>query len=249
MLRGIHNMGRIAAIVVLGSSLMHAQEKGLGFDFKLRVANGLSTNDHLNASALGLGLNTRFGFDWGTLNAELGYYYKPGRQYLATIEAPAAGMPAAVAGWPSPNAGGSVDSRKNSLNQVNARFSYEMAIDKTWSWQAGLQIGNAKFRHEYIGDVGDLRWATYEDTYNGTPTKSVLTFSPFVGVSYQINPDSAFELNLMSLSYTAIDFHHAPGSAPVSGDPFSPVGGYVGDHLTETKRNTLHIEIGYTFRF
>jgi len=244
MLRGIHNMGRLAAIVVLGSSCLLAQEKGLGFDFKLRVANGFSTNDRLNASAFGLGLNTRYGFDWGTLNAELGYYYKPGRQFRAGYDAPAAGAPPADPDF-------SVDSRKNSLNQVNARLSYEMAIDKTWSWQAGLQIGNAKFRHEYIGDVGDTGWATYEDTYNGTPTKSVLTVSPFLGVSYQINPDSAFELNVMSLSYTAIDFHHAPGSAIVSGNPTIPGSHlvYAGDRLTETKRNTLHIEIGYTFRF
>ena len=244
MLRGIHNMGRVAAAVILGSSFLLAQEKGLGFDFKLRVANGLSTNDHLNAMAFGFGLNTHYGFDWGTLNGELGYYYKPGRQYLASYDAPATGMPAA-----DPNF--SVDSRKNSLNQVNARFSYEKAIDKTWSWQAGLQVGQAKFRHEYIGDIGDTNWATYEDTYNGTPTKSVFTVSPFAGVSYRINQDSAFELNLLSLSYTAIDFHHAPGSAIVSGNPAVPGSHlvYAGDHLEEHKRNALQIEIGYTFRF
>jgi hypothetical protein len=134
---------------------------------------------------------------------------------------------------------------------VNARFSYENAIDKTWSWQAGLQVGQAKFRHEYIGDIGNTNWSAYEDTYNGTPTKSVFTVSPFAGVSYRINQDSAFELNLLSLAYTAIDFHHAPGSAIVAGNP--NVAGshlvYAGDHLDEQKRNALHIEIGYTFRF
>ena len=92
MLRGIHHMGRVAAAVILGSSFLLAQEKGLGFDFKLRVANGLSTNDHLNAMAFGFGLNTHYGFDWGTLNGELGYYYKPGRQYLASYDAPATGI-------------------------------------------------------------------------------------------------------------------------------------------------------------
>jgi hypothetical protein len=244
MLRGIHNMGRIAAVLALGSTFLFAQEKGLGFDFKLRVANSPTTNDHLNAMALGFGLNSRYTSDWGTLNAELGYYYKPGRQYLAGFDAPAAEMPAA-------NPSYSVDSRKNSLTQVNARFSYENAFDSSWSWQAGLQVGQAKFRHEYLGDVGDTNWNTYEDTYNGTPTKSVLTVSPFVGLSYQINRDSALELNLISLAYTAIDFHHAPGSAIVGGDSTVPGSHlvYAGDHLVETKRQALHFEIGYTFRF
>jgi hypothetical protein len=237
-------MGRVAALVILGSSFLLAQEKGLGVDFKLRAANGIDSEDNLQTSAFGLGLNLRYTADWGTLNGELGYYYKPGRQFLARLDPAAPGQPEADAAF-------SVDSRKNSLNQLNARLSYEMAINNTWSWQAGMQLGNSKFRHEYIGDVGDTNWATYEDTYNGTPTKSVFTVSPFVGVTYQINKDSAFELNLISLSYTSINFRHAPGSAIVAGDP--TVAGshlvYAGDRLDEQKRNSLHLEIGYTFRF
>lgn len=244
MLREIHKIGRAAALVVLGSSCLLAQEKGIGFDLKLRAAQGLDTKDNLNASALGFGLNVRYGFDWGTLNGELGYYYKPGRQFRNGYDPSATGTPAA-------NPAFSVDSRKNSLSQVNARFSYERSINNTWSWQAGLQLGKSKFRHEYIGDVGDTNWATYEDTYNGTPTKSVFTVSPFAGISYHINRDSAFELNLISLSYTSINFRHTPGAAIVSGNP--AVAGshlvYAGDRLDEQKRNSLHLEIGYAFRF
>lgn len=239
MLRGIHKMGRIAALVVFGSSFLLAQEKGIGFDLKLRVANGLDNEDQLQPSAFGFGLNTHYKADWGTLNAELGYYYKPGRQYKETVDLAAGGADLA----------NSVDSRRNSLNQLNVRLSYEQPIDKTWSWQAGLQLGNAKFRQEYLGDVTD--GSTYEDFYNGTPSKSVFTVSPFVGVTYKVNEDSAFELNLMSLSYTSINFRHTPGAAIVSGDP--TVAGshlvYAGDHLDEQKRMSFHIEVGYTFRF
>jgi len=239
-----HRMGRLMALLILGSPFLLAQEKGIGYDLKLRAASGLSTNDHLSSSAFGLGLNVRYGFDWGTLNGELGYFYKPGRQYLVGYNAPAAGMPAADPGY-------SVDSRKNSLNQLNARFSYERAINAAWSWQAGLQLGQSKFRHEYIGDVGDTGWATYEDTYNGTPTKSVFTVNPFAGVTYQINQDSAFELNLISIAYTAIEFQHTPGAPIVSGSASVPGSHlvYAGDRLDEKKRNSLHIEFGYTFRF
>lgn len=244
MLRGIHNMGRIAALIVFGSSLLLAQEKGLGVDFKLRVANGIDNQDHLQASAFGIGLNLHNRADWGTLNAELGYFYKPGRQFLAGFDPAAAGMPEADPAF-------SADSRRNSLNQVNMRFSYEGQIDKTWSWQIGAQVGQSKFRHEYIGDVGDTGWGTYEDTYNGTPTKSVFTVSPFVGVVYQINQDSAFELNLISLAYTSINFRHTPGAPIVSGNPGVPGSHlvYAGDRLDDQKRSTIHLEIGYTFRF
>jgi hypothetical protein len=250
-------MGRLTALLILGSSFLLAQEKGIGYDLKLRAASGLSTNDHLNSSAFGLGLNVRYGFEWGTLNGELGYFYKPGRQYRAGYD-PAYNDTADAVFNPAI----SVDSRKNSLSQVNARFSYEMAINKTWSWQAGVQVGKAKFRTEYIGDLGDtwtnpappyntIDWYSYEDTYNGTPTKSVFTVSPFVGLTYQINQDSAFELNLMSFSYTAINFRHTPGAPIVAGDPTVPGSHlvYAGDRLDEKKRNSLHLEIGYTFRF
>lgn len=236
-------MGRIAALIVFGSSFLLAQEKGIGFDLKLRAANGIDNQDHLQSSAFGFGLNIHNKADWGTLNAELGYYYKPGRQYKAGLDATAAGQPVA-------DPGSSVDSRKNSLNQVNVRLSYEQEFTTSWSWQLGAQVGQSRFRHEYIGDVADVAF-TYEDTYNGTPTKSVFTVSPFVGLTYQINKDSAFELNLMSLSYTSIDFHHTPGAPIVSGSLATPGSHvvYAGDHLSEEKRNSFHLEIGYTFRF
>ncbi|HEX4844694.1 MAG TPA: hypothetical protein VFV26_00655, partial [Geothrix sp.] len=60
MFRGIHNLGRTLALVTLGSSLLLAQEKGIGADFKLRAGYGLSTNDNLNSTLLGLGLNLRY---------------------------------------------------------------------------------------------------------------------------------------------------------------------------------------------
>ena len=249
MLRGIHNMGRIAALIVFGSSFLLAQEKGIGFDFKLRAANGIDNQDNLQSSAFGFGLNLHYKADWGTLNGELGYYYKPGRQFRAALDATDPSRLSTTPPRPvDPTS--SVDSRKNSLDQMNARFSYEQPITNTWSWQIGAQVGQSKFRHEYIGDVADATFF-YEDTYNGTPTKSVFTVSPFVGVAYQINQDSAFELNLISLAYTSINFRHTPGAAIVSGSLATPGSHvvYAGDRLEEQKRNAFHLEIGYTFRF
>ncbi|NTW84854.1 MAG: hypothetical protein HGB30_01685 [Holophagaceae bacterium] len=241
MLRGIYNTGRIAALVVLGSSFLLAQDKGLGFEFKLRASSSTTTQDNLNASAFGLGFNMRYAFGESALNAELGYFYKPGRQFRAPYDTPATGKTI------DPNY--SVDSRKNSLNEVNVRLSYEKVLDKSWSAQFGLQIGQAKFRHEYIGDLGDTGWATYEDTYNGTPTKAALSLSPFVGFAYHINQDSAFEFNVVAQSYNAISFHHTPGAAQTNASSSYVSGAYVGDRLEENKRTSLHYEIGYVFRF
>ena len=81
--------------------------------------------------------------------------------------------------------------------------------------------------------------------------KSVFSVSPFVGVTYQITQDSAFELNLISLAYTSINFRHTPGAAVVAGSLAVPGSAvvYAGDHLEEQKRNSFHLEVGYTFRF
>ncbi len=234
----------LGAMALLSVASLHAQDAGFGVDLKLRTSYASETKDKLNNSAFGLGLNLHNTFSWGTLNAEIGYFYNAGRQYRADLLSPGAGAPAA-----DPTI--SVDSRKNSLEQLNLRLSYEREFVKDWSWQAGFTIGNSKFRQEYIADVADPGFTTYEDTYNGTPTKSKISVSPFAGVSYRINPDSSFELNLISVSYTAIDFQHHPGSAIVGGSTTRPGDHllYQGDSYAESKRNTLRLELGYAFRF
>ncbi len=243
MLRGIYNTGRLAALVVLGSSFLLAQDNGVGFELKLRAASALTAQDNLNTSAFGMGLNMRYAFGESALNAELGYFYKPGRQFLAPYLAPAAGKPAAYPGY-------SVDSRKNSLNEVNVRLSYEKVLEKNWSAQFGVKIGQAKFRQEYIADIADSTGgAVYEDNYNGTPTKSALSLSPFVGFVYHLNQDSAFEFNIVSQGYTAINFCHTPGATLLNTPKPGVNGVYAGDRLEENTRTSLHYEIGYVFRF
>jgi len=239
MLRGIYNTGRIAALVVLGSSFLLAQDNGVGFELKLRAASALTAQDNLNTSAFGMGLNMRYAFGESALNAELGYFYKPGRQFLAPYLAPAAGKGTVVPAY-------SVDSRKNSLNEVNVRLSYEKVLEKNWSAQFGVKIGQAKFRQEYIADISD---GVYEDNYNGTPTKSALSLSPYVGFIYRLNQDSAFEFNIVSQSYTAINFCHTPGAALTNTTSAGVNGVYAGDRLAENQRTSLHYEIGYVFRF
>ncbi len=236
----------LAALALMGGALLHAGEEGFGVDLNLRTSYNFTTNDNLNNAGLGFGLNFRNTFNWGTLNAEVGYYYNPGRGYRAALLPSYPGQPAA-------DPANSADSRQNHLDQINLRLSYENEINSDWTWRAGLIAGNAKFRHQYIADLADGpdTTATVEETYNGTPTKSQMSVSPFVGLGYRINKDSAFEFNLVSQAYTAIDFKHTPFSPIVSGDPSKPGSHlvYAGDHLAETKRNTLRLELGYTFRF
>lgn len=241
MNRLVSRLARTGALLLIAASFLAAADQGPDVSFKVRtafnVSDGPPPNDNLQTSALGFGLNIGWSLGPGKLNTELGYFYKPGRQYRADVSAPA--DPAT-----------SVDSRRNSLTSVNLRLSWEAPLNDTWSWQAGVMAGMSRFRHEYFGDIADTNF-TFEDTYNGTPTKSQFSASPFIGVSYKVSEASSLELNIISVSYKSINFVHTPGAAIVSGDPNHPGDHlvYAGDHLESSSRNSVHFEIGYAFHF
>ncbi len=249
-------LARTGALLLLAAPFLAAADQGPDVAFKVRTGFNVTTpDDHLQTSALGFGLNLGWKLGPGTLNTEVGYFYKPGRQYRESVSFPSDDVARVP---PNPNPAPSVDSRKNSITQVNLRLSWEAAINETWNWQAGLMVGSTKYRQEYLGDVSHNQDTahgdpipSFEDTYNGTPTKSQFTVSPFVGVTYKVSDASSLELNLISVSYKSVNFVHTPGSPIVSGDP-NHAGDhlvYAGDHLDTSTRNSVHIEIGYAFHF
>lgn len=231
----------LAAGLMLGTPLC-AQETGqdLGFGAALKLRGAMAPGtpeDGLSRKMLGLGFDFSYGWSWGRVGLEVGYQYKPGNQYMVGT----ASMPVAPGMTVDPSQ--SVDSRKNKMDGILGRLSFERGIGKTdFAWRVGAQMGGTKFRQEYIGDVTDGK--SYEDTYNGIAEKTSKAVSPLIGVSYRIDKEQALELNVLFLNYESANYVHVAGTAP---------GHYGGntswDYVETKKRSVPHIELGYVLRF
>ena len=182
MRTSLQKLGLTAMVILAGAGIVTAQDSRFNVDFKFRAGQELGKgNDNLDKRMFGAGLNFGFHLPYGTLNAELGFQYKSGKQYLND----ASGIE--VAAGQVVDFSISKDSRKNTMDGITFRLSYAipMPVDGL-GLQAGVQVGGAKFRQEYFGDIGnDPKWSVYEDTYTGVLTKNELgsSLSPFVGVS------------------------------------------------------------------
>ena len=235
----IHRRGcaAVGALLLAGATAA-AQDPGFDAAFKLRAGYGLATNDdRLDRRTLGIGFEAGYGTLKSRFGVELGYQYKPGNQFLTD---PAA---LAVAPGSTIDPTQSVDSKKNQLGGLMGRFSYERQIGASaFHWRLGVQVGGAKFRQEYIGDVTD--GATYEDTYNGIATKTTLAISPLAGLRWDIDPEEGLELNVMSLGYTSANYVHVAGAVPNSFGGNTPL-----DVIDNHRRSLPHIELCYVLRF
>ena len=236
-------LGYIVALAVIGSTIVSAQSApGADVQFKLRTGIQTDTNDDgLKARTLGFGLDFGYETALGRFGAELGFQYKPGDQSKTDVS----GFPVKP-GALAPSNTYSGDIRRNSLEGVTVRLSFEQPLSgSAVSWRAGIQFGGAKFRHEYLGDLSPNSSYTYEDTYNGVATKSMLAMSPFAGISYRLSETSAVEFNVLVLNYTAIKYVHVAGqSTDPSGHSITTL-----DYTTNQSRMVPHLELGYSFRF
>ncbi len=255
-----NNWGRIALALALGVGVASAQDTGLDSRLKVRTGLELSSNpDHLANRIFGFGVDLGYTFSFGRISAELGYQYKPGNQYMNDMSSvvPVSSDVVIQAPTGTESRFGSVDSRKNKLEGVTGRFAFETMpiLGSPFSAQIGVQVGGAKFTHEVLGQTyggyasipdGSV---DFLDTYYGTPKKSTLAISPFVGVSYLIDKNSSLELNLISVSYKSINYIHVAGTVPAD-TSISQYGNNVSlDYLTEKSRNRLHLEVAYAFHF
>jgi hypothetical protein len=231
--------GAALVVFLLAGTVAKAQDQGFGAAFKLRAGYGLSASeDHLSRGMLGMGFEFGYGFSsMGRLGLELGYQYKPGNQFMTNLAAMATAPGMTV------DASQSVDSRKNQVGGLTARLSYEKQLGATpYSLRVGVQVGGAKFRQEYIGDV--TNGTTYEDTYNGIVTKTTQALSPFAGVAYTIDKEQAFEINVVALGYTSANYVHTAGTVVNS------FGGSTAWDVVETHRRSVpHLEFCYVLRF
>ncbi|MCE1228834.1 MAG: hypothetical protein LWX11_05030 [Firmicutes bacterium] len=253
---------RAALACLLFTSLLGAQEAPLGFSkaLKLRAGYGFSTEDHLRASSLGVGFQVGYGMSYGTFGVEVGYYYKTGDPYLEPIQ----GTPPAPLSAIDPTRSG--DSRRNQLDGLSVRLSFEQPFSESWTWQAGLMIGGTRFQHEYVGDVEGVNWNganpnSWRDTYSGIHQTGGLSPSVFGGVTYRLTRFSSLEFNLLLLNYSAANYVHHPGTAaggypiPTNPSPYTDPGGlgahnaFPNDSIATKRRLIPHLEFGYVLRF
>ncbi len=245
--------------LALAATALRAEEPAVTRDFKLRTGYGLVTKDKLRPSSLSLGFNFAYRIPAGKVGLEVGYFYKAGDQYIEPVHglAPAPLSPV--------NLDRSGDSRRNTIEGLALRLSFERKFDEDWSWQAGLMVGGTQFKHEYVGDMQGQDWTaanpdSWRDTYSGTPVSGGVKVSPYAGVIYRVGDHSSIELNILLLNYSALDYLHRPGTATsyaLDTDPYSdptvgrisPHNAFPGDTLTKSNRVIPHVEFGYTFHF
>jgi len=220
---------------------------GINVQFRARFGYGLEAKDNLPHRAIGLGLELGYTTPFGRFAGEVGFQYKPGDQYQYDWESL---LESQVPDGTYINY--ALDRRRTHLQGTTFRLSYEYELQNNCMIRGGVQLFGTVFRQEFIGVAEyiapDKQIATanlIRDTYAGPVRQSTSASpSPFVGVGYRFG-SSSIELNVIGLSYTAIDYVHVANvNNPVGyGDRNDK------DYCVETKRTIPHIEIAYAFRF
>ncbi len=253
---GANSLVRWGLIACLCGALspLQCQETGFTKEFKFRLGYTPSPKDHLRAPYTGFGLNVGYGIGVGRLGLELGYFYKTGDSYITKPDAsqlPVGQLPM--------NSEKSVEDKRNQLAGFSVRASFSRSLSENWRWQAGVQFGSG-FKHQYVGDTQSTPWdaasgdTAWRDFYAGVPVEGGLNPSPYGGVTWKVDKDSSFELNLVFVNYKAIEYHHyvgtgssydtgAPGRRSSAGAVF-PL-----DSLDKHNRIVPHAEIAYVFHF
>jgi hypothetical protein len=253
---GVNNMVRWGLVLSLGAALLPlgAQETGFTKEFKARFGYTPNPKDHLRAPYTGYGLNVGYGIGVGRVALELGYFYNTGDNYISapdTSAIPAGQLPV--------NPAKSVEDKRNEISGFSVRASFSQALNKTWRWQAGVQLGGA-FKHQYVGDTQSLPWdaasgkAAWRDFYLSVPREGGLNPTPYLGATWLATKDSSVEFNLVLHNYQAIEYHHYAGTASAytsgtAGRYSADGASYAKDTLDKTRRLVPHAEIAYVFHF
>ena len=222
-------LAAISVSAVLGA----ADPKGLDFavKFKAGTTMGNLKEDTRDRKLMGLSFAGSWGLgNGGSLIGELGYSYFGGREYDAmkrsgtfyyNTSAPSStytGIPVTliiVNPSGTPNANGSADARRNKLEGFGARFGYSRTFSGTWSWQAGLSLDKYKFRQEVAGTLRPVYMVGttvtvvpggYYEALSATPEASKLNLGAFAGVKTAIGENFSFEVNLLSIGYTQVNW-------------------------------------------
>jgi hypothetical protein len=241
------------AAISLFATLGAAEPKGLDLSAKFRAGAtaGNLKDDSRSNKMMGLSLAGAWNLgDGAALIGELGYTYFDAGEYDAMARSGSIYYnPAAPSSTYNGNPvflsiESSADSRKNRLEGFGARFGYSKRFAPDWSWQAGLTLDSFKSRQEVSGTLrpvyGPTAWVGngtavpggYYEALTSTPTSSKLNVGAFAGVKTQLGDNFSFEVNLLSVGYTRVNWV-----------PFS----YSGQTATSTTTNRRGIGLEFGF--
>ena len=176
------------------------------------------------------------------------------------------------------NEGGPVspgDVRRDEFSGMTLRLSYERMINESWLWRAGVQLFGTRYWEEHRGNViyrnpaqandpaafnppdhatAPNRYVGQHitDVYAGRQHISDVSPSPYIGIAFKSGGNNRFELNLIGLSYTRVEYIHVAGTgSPVSGhnNAWNPGNFISRDYTKEHSTMLPHIEVAYGFRF
>lgn len=229
----------LAAVLLAGTGLK-AEDTGLSTAFKVRALVGSTASDrglanevlgHNLATGAGFGLELGYGLGKGKITGELGYTFISGdaRQGNPSDMA-TSGTNVTVSSW--------VDSRKNKMEGLHLRVGYEAPLSDNLSWRAGLQFGGNKYSHQVLGNINGTSGAgKFADAYTYVGSKSSMTPSPYGGLTYAFDRESALEFGVSLLQYSSINYQHVINTKNQL------------DTAPTTNRVLPAFEVAYVFRF
>jgi hypothetical protein len=223
----------LLAVALLSTGFAVAQEPGeplavasqdfAPWSLKARIQVGMANVDGVE-NGIGIGLNRAFPVGPGCFNAEVGYQQFFGTNYDVAIPPNTIGL----------NGNNAKDSRKHTVSGFAFRLGYQQGFADEWTWQAGVSVNYFLVHNQASAQFGYFGGAGYWDE---TIDKSRLSLSPYAGARWDLNQYSAFELNLLLVSYQESNIYPIYSATSVTS-------GY-------STRNvfTPKLEIGYVFKF
>jgi hypothetical protein len=235
--------------IALGVPAFAQDNAGIDLQFRARAGYGMGSKDNLTHRTIGMGLELGYATPFGRFAGEVGFQYKPGDQYTHNWSY----APKLDGIELLPNLSG--DNRQTSLQGLTFRAAYEYDLSNSLMVRGGIQVGGAKFRQDVRANVAYRNPSVYgtdiiTDAYAGNFTQSELAPSPFIGLGYRLGQNSAVEINVLCLSYKAIDYVHVAGTGTTAnGGTNNPGYNNSKDRFEENSRMIPHVELAYVFRF
>ena len=235
MLHTMHRLGRISALVILGSASVLSAEDADGLDCFVKVHGqlGLKAEEgQRGAVGVGGGLNVPMGS--GALGLELSITLVPGSTIQETIPDNA---------FQSTPANSSLTSKHNTT-QLALRTTFVQPMATAWSWQMGLGILYSKDTLDSVGNFSVPR-ENGVGTWTTSTSTSGLVFQPLLGAVWQCSATGTLEFNLVD----TMSNKRQEAQPIYTQYPITLPRQYVTPYYTTSTGNDVRLEIVYGYRF